>query len=120
MNFSKHECLGQECRRFLEAAEKTVSRSFLCLRFAVSQSITLVERFVCFAEQNALSCGEDVWFCMCGCICVVLDNNNYMLALLAFRVMIKLFASLANIVWRSSSAANGSRLSASESCCDWC
>ena len=34
--FSKHWCLGQECGRLLEAAEKTVSRSFLCLWFVVS------------------------------------------------------------------------------------
>ena len=60
----------------LEAAEKTVSRSFLCLGFVVSQSVMLVERLVCFAEQNVLLYGEDVWLCMCGCICVVLDNNN--------------------------------------------
>ena len=38
----------------MEAAEKTVSRSFLCLGFVVSQSVILVERLF-FAEQNALS-----------------------------------------------------------------
>ena len=37
--FSKHRCLAQECRRLLEAAEKKVSRSFLCLWFVVSQSV---------------------------------------------------------------------------------
>ena len=68
----------------LEAAEKTVSRSFLRLGFVVSQSVMLVQRFVCFAEQNAMSCGEDVWLCMCGCICVDFDNNNNMPALLTF------------------------------------
>ena len=52
----------------LEDAEKTVSRSFLCLWFVVSQSVMLVELFVCFAEQNALWCGEDVWLCMCACV----------------------------------------------------
>ena len=31
MNFSKHWCPGQEWRRLLEAAKRTVSRSFLCL-----------------------------------------------------------------------------------------
>ena len=36
--FSKHQCPGQERRRLLEAAEKTVNRSFLCLGFVVSQS----------------------------------------------------------------------------------
>ena len=49
----------------LEAAEKTVSRSFLCLWFVVSQSVMLVERLI-FADQNALLCGEDVWLCTCG------------------------------------------------------
>ena len=67
---SKQRCPGQERRRLLEAAEKTVSRSFLCLWFVVSQSVMLVERLF-FAEQNALLCGEDVWLCMCGCVCVV-------------------------------------------------
>ena len=52
--FSKHRCLGQEWRRLLEAAEKTVSRSFLCLWFVVSQSVMPVELFVYLAEQNAL------------------------------------------------------------------
>ena len=53
--FSKHRCLGQECRRLLEAAEKTVSRSFLYLGFVVSQSVMLVKQFVYFVQQNALS-----------------------------------------------------------------
>ena len=39
----------------LEAAEKEVSRSFLCLGFVVSQSVMPVELFVYLAEQNALS-----------------------------------------------------------------
>ena len=39
----------------LVAAEKTVSRSFLCLGFVVSQSVMPVEQFVYFAEQNALA-----------------------------------------------------------------
>ena len=63
--FSKHRCLGQEWRLLLEAAEKTVSRSFLCLGFTVSQSVMLVERLF-FAERNALSLER-----MCGCVCVV-------------------------------------------------
>ena len=37
-----------------EAAEKEVSRSFLCLWFVVSQSVMPVELFVYLAEQNAL------------------------------------------------------------------
>ena len=80
--FTKHRCLGQECRRLLEAAEKTVSRSFLCLWFVVSRSVMPVEQFVCFAEHNALWCGGCVavyvWLYMCG-----FDNNN-MPALLTF------------------------------------
>ena len=52
--FSKHRCLGQECRRLLEVAEKKGSRSFLCLWFVVSQSVMPVELFVYLAEQNAL------------------------------------------------------------------
>ena len=63
--FSKYRCPGQECRRLLEVAEKTVSRSFLCLGFVVSQSVMLVE-WLFFAEQNALSLER-----MCGCVCVV-------------------------------------------------
>ena len=63
--FSKHRFPGQECRRLLEAAEKAVSRSFLCLWFVGSQSVMLVERLF-FVEQNALLCGEDVWLCTCG------------------------------------------------------
>ena len=64
--FSKHRCLGQECRRLLEAAEKTVSRSFLCLWFVVCQSVMPVELFVYLAEQNALLLER-----VCGCVCVV-------------------------------------------------
>ena len=51
---SKHRCLGQECCRLSEAAEKKVGLSFLCLWFVVSQSVMLVELFVYLAEQNAL------------------------------------------------------------------
>ena len=35
----EHQCLGQECCRLLEAAEKEVSRSFLCLGLVVSRSV---------------------------------------------------------------------------------
>ena len=55
MILSKHRCLGQKCRRLLEAAEKTVSGSFLCLGFVMSQLVMPVELLVYFAEQNALS-----------------------------------------------------------------
>ena len=54
--FSKHRYPGQERRRLLEAAEKTVSRSFLCLGFVVSQSV-IVSRTACL-------------FCICICICL--------------------------------------------------
>ena len=43
----------------MEAVEKEVSRSFLCLWFVVGQSVMPVELFVYLAEQNALS-GEYV------------------------------------------------------------
>ena len=39
----------------LQKGEQTVSRSFLCLWFVVSQSVMPVEPFVYLAEQNALS-----------------------------------------------------------------
>ena len=61
MTFLKHRCLGQELHRLSEAAEKTVSRSFLCLEFDVRKSVMPVERFVYVAGQNASLCGEDVW-----------------------------------------------------------
>ena len=51
---SKHRYFGQEWRRLLEAAEKEVSRSFLCLWFVVSRSVMPVELFVYLAEQNVL------------------------------------------------------------------
>ena len=67
--FSKHQCLGQECRRLLEAVEKTVSRSFLCLWFVVSQSVMLVERlFFRGAECVVVWKGRvAVYVCLCTC-----------------------------------------------------
>ena len=60
--FSKHQCRGQECRRLLEAAEKTSSRSFLCLWFIVSQSV-IVSRTAC------MFCGaERVVFVVVVCV----------------------------------------------------
>ena len=56
--FSKHRCPGQERRRLLEAAEKTVSRSFLCLGFVVSQSVIP-------AELSGVIPGGIVLCCMC-------------------------------------------------------
>ena len=68
--FSKHQCLGQEWCRLLEAAEKTVSRSFQCLRFVVSQSVMLVVRlFFRGAEGVVVWSGcvaVYVWLCTCG------------------------------------------------------
>ena len=62
--------------------------SFIPVSRVCRKSVMPVEWFVCFAEQNALSRGEDVWLCICGCICVVFDNNNSMPALLTFLVRI--------------------------------
>ena len=39
----------------MEAVEKKVSRSFLCLWFVVSQSVIPVKLFVYLTEQNAWS-----------------------------------------------------------------
>ena len=47
---SKHRCPGQEWRRLLEAAKRTVSRSFLCLVFVESRSVML-------AELSCVICG---------------------------------------------------------------
>ena len=64
--FSKHPCLGQEWRRLLEAAEKTVILLFLCLGLVVSQSVMLVERL--FVLRSGMRCFVER---MCGCVCVV-------------------------------------------------
>ena len=69
--FSKHRCPGQERRRLLEAAEKTVSRSFLCLGVVVSQSV-IVSRTAC------LFCGAECVVCVV-VVCVInkkCNNNN--------------------------------------------
>ena len=55
--FSKHRCPGQECRRLLEAAEKTVSRSFLCLGFVVNQSVIV-------GRTASLFCGAECVVCV--------------------------------------------------------
>ena len=82
--FLKHRCLGQECHRLLEAAEKTVSHSFLCLGFR-REPVSHASRTVVFRRAECVVVGEDVWLCMCGCVYVVFDNNNNnMPALLAF------------------------------------
>ena len=61
--FSKHRCPGQKRRRLLEAAEKTVSPSFLCLGFVVSQSV-IVSRTAC------LFCGAECVVCVV-VVCVI-------------------------------------------------
>ena len=48
--FSKHQCPGQEWCRLLEAARRTVSRSFSWLVFVVSRSVML-------AELSCVICG---------------------------------------------------------------
>ena len=66
--FSKHRCPGQEWRRLLEAAKRTVSRSFLCLEFVVSRSVMPV-------ELNCVICGGIVRCrkCMCECMRVYVN-----------------------------------------------
>ena len=59
MNFLKLWCLGQEWRRWLEAAEKTVSRSFLCLGFVVVSQSCQSNCFV--VSRGRVHCGENVW-----------------------------------------------------------
>ena len=72
--FSKHRGPGQECRRLLETAENTASRSFLCLLFVVSQSVMLVERLF-FRGAECVLCEEDVWLCICVRVRVGLDKK---------------------------------------------
>ena len=66
--------LGQECRRLLEAAKRTVRRSFLCLRFVVSRSVMLAElscdicggivrcRRCMRVDVNVVACSENYYF----------------------------------------------------------
>ena len=83
MNSRNTGVSGRSWRRLLEAAEKTVSRSFLCLWFVVSQSVTLVERLFFRGAECVVVWRGCVWLCMCACVRVGFDNNN-MPALLAF------------------------------------
>ena len=75
--FSKHRCPGQEWRRLLEAAKKTVSRSFLCLVFVVSRSVMP-------AKLSCVICGGilllpqvyvKVYVCVCE-RCGLFDKQN--------------------------------------------
>ena len=66
--FSQQRCPGQERRLLVEAAEKTVSRSFLCLWFVVSQSV-IVSRTACLFRGAE---GVVVWRARkCDCVYVV-------------------------------------------------
>ena len=75
--FSKHRCLGQECRRLLEVAEKTVSCSFLCLGFVVSRSV-IVSRTAClFCGAECVVCVMVVCVIIIIIIIIIIDNNYY-------------------------------------------
>ena len=65
--FSKHRCPGQERRRLLEAAKRTVSRSFLCLGLVVIWSVMP-------AEMSCVICGgivllPQVYVRVYACVC---------------------------------------------------
>ena len=67
------------------------SKSFILVSVARCESVSHASRtVVCFAEQNALLCGEDVWLCMCACVRVGFDKNN-MPALLAFSLNVYIY-----------------------------
>ena len=64
--FSKDRCPGQEWRRLLEAAKRTVSRSFLCLVFVVSvgHASQTESRYMWRYSAFAASVCEGVCVCM--------------------------------------------------------
>ena len=64
--FSKHRCPGQEWRRLLEAAKRTVSRSFLCLVFLVSRSVMPAELSCYMRRYSAL---PQVYVRVYACVC---------------------------------------------------
>ena len=66
--FSKHRCPGQEWCRLLEAAKRTVGRSFLCLRFVVSRSVMP-------AEMSCVICGSIVCCRKCEGECMRVHVN---------------------------------------------
>ena len=82
---------GQERRRLLEAAEKTVSRSILCLGFVVSQSVMPVEQ-LCLSRSR-MRCREDLRLCMCGSVCVV-----FLIVIIIFCNVCKLRCSICFIL----------------------
>ena len=71
--FSKHRCPGQEWRRLLEAAKMTVSRSFLCLGFVVSQSVIPAELSMCYMRRY--SALPQVYVRVYACVC---EPNEFM------------------------------------------
>ena len=88
--FSKHRCPGQEWRRLLEAAEKMVSRSFLCLGFVMSQSV-IVSRTAC------LFCWAECVVCVV--VCVIKKICPHYLQNIC---NVDHFAPLVKCVWQSS------------------
>ena len=66
--FSKHRRPGQEWRRLLEVAKRTVSRSFQCLGFVVSRSVMPAE-LSCVICGGILRCRK----CMLGCMRVYVN-----------------------------------------------
>ena len=67
MILSKHRCLGQERRRLLEAAEKTVSRSFIVF-WLRRESVSHASGTVVYFADPRMRCRVER---MCGCVCVV-------------------------------------------------
>ena len=88
--FSKHRCPGQERRRLLEAAEKTVGRSFLCLGIVVSQSVIV-------SPTACLFCGTECVVCVV-VVCVIkitcrIVHNIFLMFITSHRWQ-KVFGSL--------------------------
>ena len=78
MNFSKHRCPGQEWRRLLEVAKRTVSRSFLFLGFVASRSVMP-------AELSGVICGgivllPQVYVRVHACVC---ERCSFLILLLS-------------------------------------
>ena len=73
--FSKHRFLGQEWCCLLEAAKRTLSRSFLCLVFVGSQSVMQAELscVICGGKVVLLQVYVRVYACICEC-CGLFDN----------------------------------------------
>ena len=65
MILSKHRCLGQECRRLLEAAEKG-GKSFIPVSEVRRESVSHASRTVCVFRG-----AECVVVRICGCVCAI-------------------------------------------------